>query len=112
MELSAKAFAVLLFVAIGYGSAWADGDQASGRNAAHKFATLPVGVCFPEGITANPATGEIYVATFDFGAPNKLLRFAPNGKLLAVRDFGGEPLLGLAFRNGKVYIANVANLAG
>ena len=36
------------------------------RNAI-RFATLPEGVRFPEGITADPATGEIFVATFDFG---------------------------------------------
>lgn len=112
MKSSAKALAVLLFIVLAPCVAFADGDRASGRNAALKFATLPDGVRFPEGITANPATGEIYVATFDFGAPNKLLRYARNGKLLAERDFGSEPLLGLAFRNGKVYIANVGNLNG
>ena len=59
-------------------------------------------------------TGEIYVATFDFGAPNKLLRYSRHGKLDASRDFGGQPLLGLAFdrEDGQVYIANVRNLAG
>jgi DNA-binding beta-propeller fold protein YncE len=75
----------------------------------HKFATLPDGVRFPEGLTANPATGEIYVSTFDFGPnANKLLRFGRNGHLIAQRDFGDTPLLGLAFdrANGKVYIAN------
>ena len=39
------------------------------RNAAIPFATLPDGVRFPEGITADPATGDIFVATFDVG-PN------------------------------------------
>ena len=39
---------------------WTDVEQ---------FAVLPDGVRFPEGITANPATGEIYAGTFDFG-PN------------------------------------------
>ena len=73
------------------------------------FVTLPDGVRFPEGITANPATGDIYVGTFDFGPnANKLLRFDHHGQLLAVRDFGGMPLLGLAFdaASGKVYICN------
>ena len=112
MKLSAKALAFLLLLATVPALTWADGDRASGRNAAHKFATLPEGVRFPEGITANPANGDVYVATFDFGAPNKLLRYARNGKLIAERDFGAEPLLGLAFRNGHVYIANAGNLAG
>lgn len=88
-------------------TAWADDDSRGDRDAAQRFATLPDGVRFPEGITANPATREIYVSTFDFGPnSNKLLRFAPNGQLVALKDFGGTPLLGLAFAQGKVYIAN------
>ena len=72
-----------------------------------RFATLPDGVRFPEGITANPATGDIFVSTFDFGPnANKLLRYSKNGQLTAQRDFGATPLLGLAFRDGDVYIAN------
>lgn len=73
------------------------------------FATLPDGVRFPEGITANPATGDIFVATFDFGPnANTLLRYDRHGRLVAQRDFGATPLLGLAFgpADGKVYIAN------
>jgi sugar lactone lactonase YvrE len=72
------------------------------------FATLPAGVRFPEGITANPATGDVYVATFDFGPnPNKLLRYSRHGQLLGARDFGA-PMLGLAFgpSDSKVYITN------
>jgi len=96
-----------LSIVTGTGIAWADDASAIARNAAQKFTTLPDGVRFPEGITANPATKEIYVGTFDFGPnPNKLLRFAPNGQLVAQRDFGGTPLLGLAFAHGNVYIAN------
>jgi sugar lactone lactonase YvrE len=72
------------------------------------FATLPAGVRFPEGITANPATGDIYVATFDFGPnPNKLLRYSRHGQLLGMRTMG-SPMLGLAFGPGdaKVYLTN------
>ena len=79
------------------------------RDAAERFVTLPEGVRFPEGITANPKTEEIYVATFDFGPnPNKLLRFTKYGQLVAQRDFGGTPLLGLQFHrwDDKVYICN------
>ncbi len=73
-----------------------------------RFATLPDGVRYPEGITANPATGDIFVATFDFG-PNagKLMRFGRNGHLQAIRDMGVTPMLGLGFANGKVYILNM-----
>jgi len=71
------------------------------------FAVLPDGVRFPEGIAANPANGDIYVGTFDFGGQNALLRYDFRGRLLGRIDFGG-PLLGLQFgaRDGKVYIAN------
>jgi sugar lactone lactonase YvrE len=89
---------------------------AANAGSAHKrwhdtivnFATLPSGVRFPEGITANPATGDVYVATFDFGPnANKLLRYSRHGQLVGAREFGA-PMLGLAFgpRDGKVYIAN------
>src|SRR6266516_5430824 len=68
------------------------------RNAAEQFAVLPDGVRYPEGIAANPATGEIYVGTFDNGPnANKLLRFSKTGELLGERDFGRTPLLGLGF---------------
>jgi sugar lactone lactonase YvrE len=89
------------------GTAWADDDSRGDPDAVQRFATLPDGVRFPEGITANPITREIYVGTFDFGPnANKLLRFGPNGHLVALKDFAGTPLLGLAFAQDKVYIAN------
>jgi len=80
-----------------------------------QFAVLPDGVRFPEGITADPATGEIYVGTFDFGPnANKLLRFGKNGHLIAQRDFGKTPLLGLGFdaAHNKVFILNVGAIVG
>ena len=71
------------------------------------WANLPAGVRYPEGITANPANGDIFVGTFDFGPnANKLVRFGRNGNVEAVKDFGGQPLLGLGFAGGKVYILN------
>jgi DNA-binding beta-propeller fold protein YncE len=85
-------------------------DRSQGRrDAVERFATLPDGVRFPEGIAGNPANREIYVGTFDFGPnPNKLLRFGHNGGLIAQKDFGPTPLLGLVFHqaSGKIYIAN------
>lgn len=71
-----------------------------------RFATLPDGVRFPEGIAASP-NGDIFVGTFDFGPnPNKLVRFSHNGHVSAVKDFDGTPLLGVEFRAGQVYILN------
>jgi sugar lactone lactonase YvrE len=92
--------------AAGMGAGWADGF---GRDQVQTFATLPEGVRFPEGITADPHSGDVFVATFDFGPNlNKLLRYDHHGRLEAQRDFGGTPILGLAFgpKDGKVYIAN------
>ena len=85
------------------------GAQAVVSDNVRTFAVLPEGVRFPEGITANPRNGDIYVGTFDFGPnANALLRYDARGRLLARRDFGGTPLLGLEFgpQDGKVYIAN------
>jgi len=88
--------------------AWAGNGNLINRQAALPFAKLPEGMSFPEGITANPYTGDIIVGTFNFGGNNHLLRFGQNGQLVAVRDLGGTPLLGLAFNQGdqKIYIAN------
>jgi DNA-binding beta-propeller fold protein YncE len=75
---------------------------------AEPFATLPDGVRYPEGITVNPATGDLFVGTFDsdLAHGNKLLRIARNGRVAAQKDFGHSALLGLAFADGKVYILN------
>ena len=103
--------------ASGAGTAFADDDH-SGRlfidRDVDTFAVLPEGVKFPEGITANPRNGDIYVGTFEGGAQNKLLRFNRHGHLVASRDFGISPLLGLEFdrQNRKVYIAVVGDFVG
>jgi sugar lactone lactonase YvrE len=75
------------------------------------FAVLPEGVALPEGITANPANGDIYVSTFT--VPSKLLRYDRDGRLLAQRDFPA-PLLGLEFDrvHKKVYITNTGDISG
>ena len=81
------------------------GDDGPAYGSANAWANLPTGVRYPEGITANPANGDIFVGTFDFGPnPNKLVRIGRNGNVEAQKDFGGAPLLGLGFANGKVYI--------
>jgi sugar lactone lactonase YvrE len=82
--------------------------RAEERGSVDRFATLPDGLRFPEGIAVHPKTREIIVATFDtVGGPNRLLRFSHNGRLVAQRDVA-TPMLGLAFHapTDKVYIAN------
>lgn len=104
------ACSVLLVVVYPFiGAAWADENVIVDTEAAENFATMPDGVRFPEGITANLDTGDIYVGTFDFGPnDNQLVRFDADGNRLAQINFGGTPLLGLAFnsRDSKVYIGN------
>jgi DNA-binding beta-propeller fold protein YncE len=104
-------FIALLLLA---GAAWAHDDSDDDRGGVRRFVTLPDGVRFPEGITANPANGDIYVSTFDtLGNPNKLLRYSRHGHLLAQRTFDA-PLLGLEFdrAHSKVYVTNVGDFAG
>ena len=120
MKVLAKAIFIFTCALLFAGAATADPDLIVKRNAAVNFATLPLDTRFPEGITANPANGDIYVATFDAPSPtnpnpnNKLLRFNRQGHLVAARDFSTDPLLGLAFdsANGQVYIANVGDFSG
>jgi len=100
-------WACLAAVAMVGGPAVADPADAPRFIETQVFATLPDGVRYPEGITADPATGAIYAATFDQGAPNKLLRFDRNGRLQASKDFGSQIMLGLGFAANKVYILNM-----
>ena len=117
MKKTLAGFIALLLLA---GVAWAGDDRNHDRRNVQKFATLPNGVRFPEGITANPANGDIYVSTFDAPNPNnpdphnKLLRYSRHGHLLAQRDFGTDPLLGMAFdrAHNKVYVATVGDFSG
>lgn len=78
------------------------------------FATLPDGIILPEGIAANPVSGDIYVGTFVAGGENWLLRFGRNGKLLSSLETGPAPLLGLAFEPGShmLYVATVGAFVG
>ncbi len=85
-------------------------------DAAIRFAQLPEGAVFPEGIAVDPVSGDVFVSTSDFtfssGEANKVLRYARNGRLEAVLDVSPSPLLGLAYCNGYVYIANTEALVG
>jgi len=129
MKKNLAALAIPLFFSIGMSAVPALADDHSDRGNRQlfidrdvdTFAVLPTGVRFPEGITANPANGDIYTATFDSPNPktnpnpnNKLLRFDRHGRLIASRDFGTTPLLGLEFdqTHKKVYIAAVGDFDG
>ena len=129
MKKNLAALAIPLIFSIGMtaGPALADDHSDRGNRQlfidrdVDTFAVLPTGVRFPEGITANPANGDIYTATFDSPNPktnpnpkNKLLRFDRHGRLIASRDFGTTPLLGLEFdqTHKKVYIAAVGDFDG
>lgn len=110
---SLRLFTAALAVALIPLSASADERARVAFVGTQDFATLPAGVRFPEGITANPRNGDVIVGTFDFGPnPNKLVRFTRNGKVAAMRDFGAAPLLGLGFARDRVYILNVGDLTG
>jgi sugar lactone lactonase YvrE len=96
-------------LAFGTAPSWADGVPVFWFQPL-QFAVLPDGLRYPEGITVNPDTGDVFVGTFDFGPnPNALLRYDKEGHLSARRDFGGMPLLGLVWEpsQGKVYILNM-----
>ncbi|MCB0209380.1 MAG: SMP-30/gluconolactonase/LRE family protein [Anaerolineae bacterium] len=90
----------------------AQGGMIVNRLQVEEFAALPEGVGFPEGITANPETGQIYVSTFNFEGNNQLLRYSQDGTLEAQKVLTG-PLIGLAFQPGEtegeagqIYVAN------
>jgi hypothetical protein len=86
--------------------------------AAERFATLPPEADFPEGLTADPATGDLFVGTFDVkpdgSGSNFILRFDRRGKLRAQLTLGLIPVTGLAFNpvDKKVYFARPAALFG
>jgi sugar lactone lactonase YvrE len=118
-KLATLAVPLLFSLGMSAGPVLADGggkDLFIDRDA-DTFAVLPDGVRFPEGIAANLANGDIYTATFDAppgNQPNKLLRYDRRGRLIATRDFGTTPLLGLEFdrTNKKVYILAVGDFDG
>lgn len=86
--------------------------------AAERFATLPTEANFPEGIAADPSTGDIFVGTFDVqpdgSGSNFLLRFDRTGRVTAQLATGLVPMTGLSFnpRDRKVYFAVPAGLLG
>jgi sugar lactone lactonase YvrE len=84
---------------------------AADKGGVVRFATLPAnGPGFPEGLAAD-ARGNIYVATFDFGADrNVVYVFGINGRVSGVIPLpAGAVPLGLAFdADGALWVADFA----
>jgi DNA-binding beta-propeller fold protein YncE len=85
--------------------------QAWDRGEVERFATLPPGEAYPEGICLGP-DGNVYVVTVAAnkpkGSPGTLLVFDPNGKHLRTVHIAGSSrmLLDLRFhpKNGKLIV--------
>jgi hypothetical protein len=103
---------------LGSSTALAQSNVVTNPNAAERFATLPPEADFPEGITADPSNGDIFVGTFDVkpdgSGTNFLLRFDRRGRLKAELALGVIPVTGLLFDpvDHKVYFARPGALFG
>ena len=90
--------------------------NAFDRGKVERFATLPPGEAYPEGIDAD-AEGNVYVVTVGANkpdtSPGSLFVFDPNGKLLrTVHTEGTSPwLLDLRFQpnTGKLLVVDYRN---
>jgi hypothetical protein len=98
---------------LGLGAVCVDAQAGGGpeRIEVRDFAVLPSDFRHPESLASDPATGNLYVGSFDAREPasvrnNQILRLSPDGRLLASRKLGSTPLTGLAFAEGYVYFLN------
>jgi sugar lactone lactonase YvrE len=90
--------------------------NAFDRGTVERFATLPPGEAYPEGIDADPE-GNVYVVTVGANkpdtSPGSLFVFDPNGKLLrTLHTEGTSPwLLDLRFQpnTGKLLVVDYQN---
>lgn len=110
-----RLLAVLPAIAMACVMAMAPARAADGprRAEVRDFVVLPADFRHPEGLASDPATGTLYVGSFDASEPvhlrrNQVLRLAADGTLLASRGLGESPLTGLAFAHGHVYFLNFA----
>ena len=108
---------LLALATLAVNAATADAQFLVDREAAKRFATMPAVESavadFPEGITVNPANGDIYVGTFDFGGDNFLVRFDKTGQFISQTADLVAPILGLAFGpDGKIYFCFVGDFTG
>ena len=114
---AAAALALPLFL-LGASGAHAQSNVVIHPLAAERFATLPPEADFPEGIAADPDTGDLFVGTFDVkpdgSGTNFILRFDRRGRLKAQLPLGVVPVTGLAFnpRDRKVYFGRPGALLG
>ncbi len=104
--------AMLLLAPIFTTAAVGDSGVIVKPNGAKKFAVMPGGAPFPEGITINPSNGDVIVGTF--GAPVSLVRFSSEGDPLASITIPNAILLGIAYNpdDGKIYLCNASDLGG
>lgn len=110
MNVSTSTRALILALCMACGTVHAD-EQRPLSIKVETFVTLPDDVRHPEGLTANPSNGDIFVGTFDARMPqatrnNELLRYSAQGRLIARKKFGATPLTGLQVADDKVYILN------
>lgn len=105
---------LLAFAAVAVNAATADAQFLVDREAAKRFATMTEDANFPEGITVNPANGDIYVSTFHFGGDNFLVRFDKSGRFISQTADLFAPILGLAFNtvDDMVYFCFVDDFTG
>jgi hypothetical protein len=117
-EIPMRSWLVCAVLLLGAQSAFAQSNVVQNPLAAERFATLPPEADFPEGITADPASGDLFVGTFDVkpdgSGTNFLLRFDRRGRLKAQLALGLIPTTGLAFNpaDRKVYFARPGALFG
>lgn len=113
-----RSWLVCACLLLGSSSALAQSNVVQNPLAAERFATLPPEADFPEGIAADPASGDIFVGTFDVkpdgSGSNFLLRFDRRGRLKAQLALGLVPTTGLVFdpNDRKVYFARPGALLG
>ncbi len=112
----------ILLSIIAANTVWAASKVVVKPYAAQTFVKLPETLSYPEGITLNPETGDLYVGTFNVPNPvfnlspvNAVLRYSEDGTLLAKNFFAGPtPLVGLTFNlaDNYIYIAVLGDITG
>jgi DNA-binding beta-propeller fold protein YncE len=99
-------------------AAWSQQSVITLPTAGDRYIALPAEANFPEGLAADPSTGDLFVGTFDVqpdgSGSNFLLRYNRAGQLIAQLSLGVIPATGLAFnpRDRKVYFAQPGGLLG